>query len=672
MTFLLARLLGACSHKDDPSSGEGPFAPSVLLLVTDGVRVEELSSDWASDLTGMSGEAYADGLWGRFAREAAVFRAAYNPAITITAPGHAQMLTGRLDPLANFGVEAEGAGLYRPEWPTLFEAARDQLGLPASDTVLLANTELLMPLTASVFPGLGEGVGAEYGMVVDPERPDAPINDDEPVFDEIKALIDAGPPRVLVVNLHDVDRAGHYGGGDAYIADVKKLDGLLAELWRWIGDHHPSYRDTLMLALVSDHGRHRHEADDGWHNHGDACTGCREVPLFLYGPGVKAGTEPEAVITLPDLAPTFAAHLGVAMPFVQGLPIAGAFEDFDAEARSGEVDLHAAGGHAALTRWREDYAARSEVVVDGEVVSTPGAWAATAARLWADPTGAVACHRELVFRPEAEAWPWTGTCRLREGGDWVDLPPLEDEVSSDWAPAFARVGGTLWVAYAHNPDGIGELGADNHVSIRVRRWDGAAWSEPWTVNEYFPAHVGLAATDTGLVVAFATNESGADSRYTRRVVTWHLVVDGDQVIPEGRDEFALEEILGAGTRVERSALRVDGKAVDLALIGLSAASATVAVSRSEDGGVTWSTPTALPPGDPPISALAPAWDGDAVVWATQGEGGASLCRASPGDDAAACVAVGSWLASFAVDGGRWWASVSDGSPAWAVVEVTPP
>lgn len=671
MPLALVLLLAGCAKKDGSSGDEGPLPPSVLLLVTDGVRVEELSSDWASDLTGMSGEDYAADLWGGLGRDAAVFRVAYNPAVTITAPGHAQMLTGRIDPLANFGVEAEGAGLYRPERPTLFEAARSQLGLSQDEAVLLANTELLMPVTASVFPGLGEELGGGYVMVVDPERPDAPINDDEPMFEELKALIDAGPPRVLVVNLHDVDRAGHHGGGDAYIADVKKLDGLLAELWRWIGDHHPAYQASLMLALTSDHGRHRHDGDNGWHNHGDACTGCREVPLFLYGPGVRAGSELEDPVALIDLAPTFAAHLGVALPFAEGLPLTPAFPDLAALARAGEVDVVAAGDTVAVTRWREDFAARAEVVVDGEPRSTAGAWGAAAARAWAEGDTVIVCHRELLLTPGADTWPWTGACRAEVAGAEADLPALEPTVAADWSPAFARVDGALYAAYAHNPDSIGELGADEHVSIRVRRLDGSAWSDPWTVNEYFPTHVELVATGSNLVALVATNQGGEDSRYTRRLHTWHLVVDGDRLAAEGSDEFTLEELLGTGTRVERGALRAHAGGVDLVMVGISASSAAVAVSSSSDGGASWSTPVALPPGDPPISALPPAWDGDAAVWATQGEDGASLCRARLGDPSAACVPVGGWVDSFAVTDAGWLASVSDGGP-WEVVEVPPP
>jgi hypothetical protein len=69
-------------------------------------------------------------------------RAALNPGATITAPGHAQMVTGRLDPYANFAV-SNGPGLYRPEYTTIFEEARSQLGLTEDEAMFVGNTELL-------------------------------------------------------------------------------------------------------------------------------------------------------------------------------------------------------------------------------------------------------------------------------------------------------------------------------------------------------------------------------------------------------------------------------------------------------------------------------------------------------------------------------------------------
>lgn len=668
---LLPLLLAACGPKegpDDDPTGE----PSVLILVLDGVRVEEWTSDWESDLTGKTGEAWADDAWRRFMRAGAVARAAVNPGVTITAPGHAAILTGRHDPLANFGVEDAGPGLYRPEHPTLFELGRSQLGLGAADAVLLANTELLMPTTASVYPGLGEGLGAEYAMVVDPERPAAPMDDDEPVVAELKALIDGGAPRMILVNLHDVDRAGHYGGDGAYVGDVEKLDGLLAELWRWMGDEHPDYVENLLVVLTADHGRHRHDGDDGWRNHGDACDGCREVPLALVGPGVSRDVELGGTYLLEDILPTLAAHLGIEAPLAQGLPLTPAFAALDAPARAGEVAVAAAGGRVAVQRWRDDFESRSEVVVDGEVLSTDGVLAAEAPVLIPTADGLIACFREITVGTEDTFWPWVGRC-FREGdAGWAELPPLEASVAVDWQPAMVERDGTLYAAYAHNPDSIGELGADAHVGMRVRRFDGAGWSEPFAVNEYFPAHARAAATGDGLVVAFATNQGGDQSRYTRRVRVYHLVDDGSSLVREGTTDFTLEDVLGAGTRVERAALSSAGGRLSIALLGYSETAATVAVASSDDDGATWSAARALPGGDPPIPGISPVWDGDAVVWATQGADEAALCRATVDDPAATCVGLGvAHVDGLAAADGRVWVSAGDGGQ-WTVSEVAFP
>ena len=300
----------------EPEPEQAPIAavaaaPSVLVLVIDGVRTDEIVSAEVSPLTGEPGVATAPGLWSTLAPRALVARDMLATGATITAPAHAALLTGVPEAYANFPLDG-GVGAYRPVHPTLFEAAREQLDLDADDAVLVANTALLEGLVGSVgtaFPGAWAGL---EGDAADP-------GGDGRVFDALRARIDAGPPRVLVANLHDVDRAGHNLEAEDYAARVARVDAQIAALWEYAEATRPAWAASLLLVVTADHGRHRSDAPDAWHNHGDACYGCRETPLFVVG-GTETGERAQAPLAL-DLAPTLAAHLGVALPWAEGLPL---------------------------------------------------------------------------------------------------------------------------------------------------------------------------------------------------------------------------------------------------------------------------------------------------------------------------------------------------------------
>lgn len=631
LPLLLLTGCADCRHSPDD-----PAAPSAMILVLDGVRSEEFTSDTrVSDLTGMTGQAYASQTWAALGGDAATLRAALNPGVTITASGHAQMVTGRIDPYANFS-EPAGPGLYRPEYTTIFEEARAQLGLAPDGAVFLGNTELLQGEVRSIQPGSADVAGT-YDLLYDPDKPNAPINDDDPMVDAIESAVSASHPRLLVANFHDVDRAGHYGAGNAYIDDVKKLDGLLPALWSWLGENEPAYRDNLLVFIVADHGRHRHDEDDGWHNHGDSCSGCREIPMMAIGPGVAGGTELAGDWTLLDLAPTVAAHVGFDVPWAQGLPIDEVVDG--GAARSGDVGLSADG--AAWTRWRDDDAARDEVVLDGEVVSTPGAMFAEGVHAWTGADSRVACWRELSVLLGDAAWPWSGACRIDTGAGWTPAPAPETEVGPNWAPAFAEAGGRLWTVYNHNPDGIGELGAANDIGVRLRAWtDDAGWGPAASLTTYFPTDPAIAATSTGLVVAFGTNDGGDEARNTRHVRVQTASAAGDTAaFDAGGVDVDLAGVLD-GARVERPALMADGASVRLAVLGTTDTENVVAVLTSDDGGRSFGPP-AIVSSDPALPHLSPQWSGDTLVWAARApDGQAELCAARDGA-APACTPTGS-------------------------------
>lgn len=621
--MILGLLLAAC---EAPVESPGP---SVLVLVADGVEAERLA-----DAEG------APRLWEAVAPHAAVVPDALVDGATTTGPSHAAMVTGVHEALANLPVDLErGAATYRPAHPTLFEAAGGGL--------VLANSAFLAQVTSSVHAGAP--AGAEWRWVPDADDPDAPTQDDGQVLDAVKEAIRAGPPRVMVVNLHEADRAAHAGDESAHLAGIAAQDEGVAELWTWLQSAQAPYAADLLVVLTADHGRHVHDLDGGWHNHGDTCDGCRTIPLWLAGPGVRVGEADGAAVSLLDLAPTLAAHLGVELPFAEGLPL-DALVDGQGPARTGVRDVALTADHEVEARFRDDPTARSEVVLDGEVVSTPGAFAAEGPVAVQGAALTAVCFRELVLDRAAATQPWAPRCRVQRDGAWEDIGFAVDQVDPWWRPALVVDGDALHVSWAHNPDFTLEDRLDVGIAVRSATWTPAAgWADDATVEALVPTGVAR----RGAVVAWAESADARTSRYLRRI----RVTDGehDTVVDLGAEEARAEApTLGA----------VEGE-LRLGFLVHDGAAWTPWASTSADGGATWSAAVPLAAGDGVLLEPPPTWRGGALVWFEEADGDAHMCQGWI-DAAATCVSVGApRVRGAAVTPGGVEVIVDTGVGAWA-------
>ena len=155
LLLLLLSCAGPCA--DEPA---GP--PSAIVVVLDGARLDETLGTGESSVAGTPTAEVMPQLSADLAAEGAIVRPGHAVGITLTAPGHCDLLTGRRQVFANYALTDEGVAAYRPVLPTLFEAVRAQGG-SARDAALIVNTTLLEPLDRSLYPGAG---ALQNGLVV--------------------------------------------------------------------------------------------------------------------------------------------------------------------------------------------------------------------------------------------------------------------------------------------------------------------------------------------------------------------------------------------------------------------------------------------------------------------------------------------------------------------------
>jgi len=660
----LAALAAACRPATDDVDG------AVFVLVLDGVRAEESFGDRVSQAAGVAPPEILPESWARLVPRAARGTSAWNIGLPVTAQAHAAIASGLRQRLGNYAVEeGDEPGLYRPELPGVLEAARDQLGLPRERALLMANTTLVQPVVHSNYPGAGYEQSADFHLVTPPE-------DDPLVFEHLKARILEHHPRFVLVNMHQADRAGHYGDGPAYEDAVRALDTPLADFWDWLQEQ-PAYADDAWLFVLADHGRHLEaDTDPPWRHHGDGCLGCRHLPLLALGPGVQAARAVDATITLPDIASTAAALLGLSLPWSEGLVAEDLFEaPPEAPAREGVAAIEAAGGHVAELRFQADPRHRKALFLDGALVSDPAALDVEEPAM-ASGEGASSrtwlCWRELILDPGGYSG-WVPRCLGAAGDGWEDIGGPTGEVSGFWQPRLVDDDGALLLVYPRNLLGIVTTGqGDGAVSMVAARYDGVWRQDRTEASLSFPTDPVVMRVGGDAFVAFGNAMGGeVTGRHLRRIFVaplWRQ--DRGGLIWGDLTPIQMDDRYGAAGewRLERPAMAQRGDGVALAAIATTAEGNRMAMIESTDGLQGWGSTQEAPAADV-LPHLQPVWAGDRVIFGALEGGLATLC-AWGGGEALSCLDVGSpRILGLSVDGDVVRAVVDVGEASWSVLEV---
>jgi len=667
---LLAPLALACQPEDET-------AGTALVLVMDGVRVEESFGDERSSATGEHPSAIMPASWDQLFPQAVRASNAWNLGTTATAPAHASLLTGRRQALGNYPVYGE-PGLYRTDLPTLFELVRRQDELGPGAALLLANTVLVQPLAHSEWPGHGFDYGASYSLVTREAGSSEPAEGDEEVFEALRERLSVAQPRLALANLHKVDRAGHYGDRGDYPDRVRSLDEPLVELWDWLGSRE-AYTDDSWMLVLADHGRHSSaDADPPWRHHGCDCVGCRRLPFLLLGPGVRAGEDVDVPVLLADVAPTLGALLGVEVPMASGLVLDELFvEPTGAPSRSGVADLAASGGLLAELHYLSDPAHRSELRMDGQLLSDPEALVVEAPSLATLGDQAWLCFRELVLDASAPESSWQPRCLASHdlGRSWEDIGAPEDRVSAYWSLDLLPLeGGGLLAVYASNPLGLqfgGADGADSGTALVMARYQEGSWSRSSQEHGVtFPVDAAAVLLEDRVVLAVGAGRSGAAGRHSRDVFTTSLAGGARESSWSRPMPAELGERLAPGARwwrMEHPALRAAGVGqVQLAAVGYLDGTTLAVLASSPDLGVSWERafPLALP--GVPLPHVAPVWLDDRAVFPVLDEDTEQVSLCAGGlDSGVSCLSTGSLrISRLAADGEDLLVLVDQGSGQW--------
>ncbi len=279
---------------------------NVILVVIDGLRHSEAFGD--------STHQYIPRMWNELRPQGTLYTEFYNDfGTTYTAPGHLAMITGRWHQLPNV-VNMAGTFDVRSTVPTVFEYFRKSTGADQASAWIIAGKHHLVKSDWSLEPSYGPAYRANLMIG----------GSDSLIVSELEEVLQRDRPRLVLVNLADVDSYGHKAIWDDYTAAIQTADALVAKIWLELIQEDPHYRDATTLLVTSDHGRHLSGYGD-FINHGGMCSGDRHVSLLALGPDTPSGHVVSERRYLIDLAPSIGAFLGFPTPFTQGQVLAELF-----------------------------------------------------------------------------------------------------------------------------------------------------------------------------------------------------------------------------------------------------------------------------------------------------------------------------------------------------------
>ncbi len=263
----------------------------VVIVVLDGARYSETFGD--------SFHTYIPAMWNTLRPLGTIYTSYYNNGRTQTNPGHASILSGVWQYIANDGSEYSKS-------PSIFEYYRKQRNAPAADCWVALGKNKLNVLANSTLSDYGSTYGASV-------RTSSEEANDLLAYDNIRYVLTNHRSRITISNFPKIDIEGHAGSWENYLGGIKWADTLVASLWKFIQADSVLKNKTTMI-VTNDHGRHTTD----FVNHGDGCDGCRHILLMILGPDTPKGIVDSNLYSQIDIAPTVAKMMRFSTPLSQG------------------------------------------------------------------------------------------------------------------------------------------------------------------------------------------------------------------------------------------------------------------------------------------------------------------------------------------------------------------
>ena len=320
-------------------TGSAP-AKNVVLIVTDGLRPQEVFTGASRTLMGREGgveeeqglvdkywretpqarrEALMPFLWKTMARDGQVLGSKVTNPQRVSYPGYHEMLTGFVDPRVDSNRVGPNPNVTVFEWLATKRGFSNRVQAFATwDTFFrIFNVERSkLDVRAGLEPPF------EHETLRTPTRDllDALHRTTTPMFGgncldaltvaTLKESLRTHRPRVLFLGLGETDEWMHAGRYDLALEAAHRADASIAELWAHLQTL-PEYRGTTTFIVTSDHGRGGNQGG-AWRDHGAEIAGSDSTFLAAMGPGIEAiGERVEGEpATQSQIASTIAALLG--------------------------------------------------------------------------------------------------------------------------------------------------------------------------------------------------------------------------------------------------------------------------------------------------------------------------------------------------------------------------
>jgi len=481
-------------------------AEHAFIFVIDGIRASEAFDD--------PDQHYLAAMWNQLAPLGSTLSYLEIRGQTLTLPAHQALVTGNYADFSNTPAYI-GRRWLSSRTPTLFASYRNQTGAGLESCWIVSNTPLVgEDCTSSVMPGYDMWPAADVVTTYDLDAAT-----DVWVWDEIDTIMDDHEVGLMMVNLHEVDLAGHAVEWWRYELRAIEAAGDLAAFWNRL-QADPVYADNTVLAITTDHGRHLDGVSSGWGSHGCECVGCRKAFLQILGPGIRQGYTSDEAVSFLDLAPTIAHLMGLEFPYHRGRVLTEILEDGDTvdPGVGGMFNprLWGTGGLIVRTAERQDPAlldAEGAKGISVEISEDGG-------ETWIDHS--IEAGNQVQLSPMA----WTDGETVLVG--WLEIAAKGAEwnvrlrrlgaTETEWQEVFYErmiASGTpvsnLQLMPGDDPDELVLL-ENNSRNERIRYWTsddlGVSWSEEWQDYDHprhFPRDMGVVAVDDTWILGYSAH-----------------------------------------------------------------------------------------------------------------------------------------------------------------------